>query len=90
MKNRNKKKVFIIYLIICFFLLNFILGNNLLRKNKIIKVCLCTSGKKENLYVKEFVEHYKKYGVNKIYIYDNNDLNDEHFDDVISDYIING
>ena len=90
MKNRNKKKVFIIYLIICFFLLNFILGNNLLRKNKIIKVCLCTSGKKENLYVKEFVEHYKKYGVDKIYIYDNNDLNDEHFDDVISDYIING
>jgi len=49
-----------------------------------MKVCLCTSGKKENLYAKEFVEHYKKYGVDKIFIYDNNDLNSEYFEESIS------
>ena len=48
---------------------------------------LCTTGKKENLYIKEFIEHYKKYGVDKIIIYDNNEKNDEYFDEVISEYI---
>ncbi len=91
MKSQFKKKVFIKYLIISFFLLDFIvLGSNLFEKKPMIKVCLCTSGKQENLYVKEFVEHYKKYGVDKIFIYDNNDLNGEFFEDVISNYILNG
>ena len=30
--------------------------------------------------MKEFIEHYKKYGIDKIYLYDNNDLNGENFD----------
>ena len=34
-----------------------------------IKVCLCVIGKKENLYVKEFIENYKNIGYNHIYIY---------------------
>ena len=53
------------------------------------KVCLCTLGKEENKYAREFVEHYKKYGIDKIIIYDNNDLNGEKFETVLSDYIRN-
>ena len=52
-----------------------------------LKVCLCTIGKLENLYVREYVSHYIKYGVDKIFIYDNNDLNGERFENVINDYI---
>ena len=37
-------------------------------KLKNTKICLCTNGKKENLYVREFVEHYIKYGVDKIFV----------------------
>ena len=39
--------------------------------------------------MREYVEHYIKYGVDKIFIYDNNDLNGEFFETVISDYIKN-
>ena len=53
------------------------------------KVCLCTLGKKENKYAREFIEHYKKYGIDKIIVYDNNDLNDEKFESILSDYIRN-
>jgi hypothetical protein len=53
-----------------------------------IKVCICTIGKLENLYIREFVEYYNKLGVDKIYIYDNNEINGEHFETVLFDYII--
>ena len=55
--------------------------------NETICVCVCTIGKMENRYIREFVEHYKKYGIYKIFLYDNNDLDGEKFEDVISDYI---
>ena len=35
------------------------------------------------------MEHYKKYGVDKIFLYDNNDIDGERFDNVIQDYIKN-
>jgi len=54
------------------------------------RVCLCTLGKEENKYIREFVEHYKNYGVDKIYLYDNNDINGEHFEEVINDFILDG
>ena len=54
-----------------------------------LKICVCTLGKDENRYIKEFVEHYKNYGIDKIYLYDNNDIDGERFDDVISEYINN-
>lgn len=57
--------------------------------NSIINVCLCTIGKKENKYALEFVEHYRRLGVDKIIIYDNNDVHGESFENVLSYYIKN-
>ena len=44
-------------------------------------------GKNENKYSLEFVEYYKKIGVDKIIIYDNNDINGETFESVVFKYI---
>ena len=55
-----------------------------------IKVCLCTPCKKENRYIKEFVEFYKDWGVDKIFLYDNNEKDGEKMDEVLHDYIKNG
>ena len=65
------------------FISNYILHN----AYKYIKACLCVIGKNENLYVKEFVTYYKNLGYNHIYIYDNNDVNGERFEDVLDDEI---
>ena len=54
------------------------------------KVCLCGIGKLENNYVREWVEHHKKLGFNKIFLYDNNDVDGERFEDVIGDYVKSG
>ena len=59
-------------------------------KLKEIKVCLCTVGKLENLYVREYVSHYINLRTDKIFIYDNNNVNGERFEDVIKDYIEKG
>lgn len=55
-----------------------------------MKVALCCVGKLENDYALEFVEHYKNLGFDKIFIYDNNDLDGEDFNDVIGDYVNDG
>ena len=52
-------------------------------KNKNIKVALCTMGKQENLYVKEFINYYIKLGIDNIFIYDDNDINTEKISDKI-------
>ena len=54
------------------------------------KICLCVIAKNENLYAKEYVDYYMKIGYDNIFLYDNNDINGEHFEDVINDYIKNG
>ena len=51
-------------------------------------ICVCVTGKYENLYAKEFVEYYKKIGFDKIIIFDNNNLNEEKFEDVLKEYKI--
>ena len=59
---------------------------NVYKYKKIIntkKVCLCVIGKNENLYIQEFINYYNKLGYNHIFLYDNNDINDERFYDVI-------
>lgn len=54
---------------------------------KQIKVALCSIAKNENLYIREWIEYYKNLGIYKIFIYDNNDIEGEHFEDIINDYI---
>ena len=80
MLNKINKLVLIIVLL---FIYQYFLNYNM-------KICLCVIAKNENLYVREFVEHYKKIGYDNIFIYDNNDLNGEHFEEVINDYIESG
>lgn len=54
------------------------------------KVAVCAIGRMENRYAKEFVNHYKKLGVDKIFIYDNNRGDEEHFEDVLGSHIKSG
>ena len=53
-------------------------------------VGICSIGRKENLYAKEFVDYYIKLGIKKIIIYDDNEINGEKFEDVLKEYIIKG
>ena len=46
-----------------------------------MKVCVCCIGRRENRYINEFIEHYLTIGVDKIFIYDNNHGEEEHFED---------
>ena len=43
--------------------------------------------RKANFILIYLIEHFKSYGVDKIFIYDYNDINVESFDDVLSDFI---
>ena len=89
--NLNNNYVRILQLIkIIFLILLLSTIYNISNKKFNIQVCVCTCGKKENKYAREFVEHYKRYEVDKIFIYDNNDENDETFIEVLSDYISSG
>jgi len=78
------KSLFFCFIILSYdtYLIFYLFGN--LPK---MRVCLCSPGKKENLYIKEFVEHYKFYKVDKIFLYDNNDIDGEYFEEVINDYV---
>ena len=50
-------------------------------------VVICAIAKNENLYLRDWVEYHKQLGVDRIYLYDNNDINGERFEEVIQDYI---
>ena len=54
------------------------------------KVLLCGIGKLENNYIREWVEHHRALGFDNIVLYDNNDVDGERFEEVISDYIESG
>ena len=76
-------------LIIIFFIL--LISSVIIKKPKIIpKVCLCAVGRQENRYAKEYVEHYKNLGYNHIFIYDNNNKDEEKFSDVLQEEINEG
>ena len=77
-------KFFILLLFLYIYLLFFNLNKKQIYK---MKVCICTIGKLENLYIREYLDYYKKLGVDEIYVYDNNEINDESFETVIFDYI---
>ena len=54
------------------------------------KLVLCTIGRMENEYAREFIEYYIKIGFDQIIIIDNNYDKEEHFEDVLADYISDG
>ena len=58
--------------------------------NNKTKVCLCCIGKGENLYISDYVNHYKNLGYNHIYLYDNNNIDGERFESIIQDRINSG
>lgn len=84
---KYKKKIFFFILIIA---LIIIISIRFSIESNIIKVCLCVVAKLENNYIREYIEHYKKYGIDKIFLYDNNDINEERFDEIIKDFIETG
>ena len=49
-----------------------------------IKVAICAIAKQENLYIEEFIEYYRQLGVNKIILYDNNDIDGENFNKLLN------
>ena len=53
-------------------------------------VAVCAIGRLENRYVREWIDHYKHLGVDKIYIYDNNHEGEERFADVLQAEIADG
>ena len=55
-----------------------------------MKVALCCIVKNENKYLIEYIEHYKKLGICHFYVYDNNDVDGEHPEEVLQEYIDNG
>ena len=61
-----------------------------LAKNKVKNVCLCSPAKGENKYIREFVSYYINFGVDKIFIYDNNNIDGEKIEDIVLDYINSG
>ena len=69
-----------------FIFLNYIILISKLKK-KSIKICICTVGKNENRYIKEYIDYYKNYGIDKIFLYDNNNINGEKFQDIIDRYV---
>ena len=74
MKNisRNKKASFIrikkeiILLSIIIYISTFMNTSKFYYEKNSIKIALCTMGKKENLYIKEFVDYYIKLGIDHI------------------------
>ena len=92
----NYLKIFsfskLILFVLYFLCLNYCNKYQLIKiqRSNNLKVCVCTLGKNENRYIREFVELYHNYSVDKIYLYDNNDIDGERFDDVIGEYINNG
>jgi len=55
-----------------------------------LNVALVAIGRRENLYAREFVEHYKNLGFANVIIMDNNYDGEEHFEDILQDYIDQG
>ena len=77
---RKKKIIIIIFIILISLFFN---ASKFCEEKENIKVALCTMGKKENLYIKEFIQYYIKLGIDHIFIYDNNDLDTEKFSEII-------
>ena len=51
--------------------------------------CICTIGKRENLYAKQFIDYYISIGFDKFILGDNNSPNTERLSDTLQEYINN-
>ena len=54
-----------------------------------MEIVVCAMAKNEHKYINEWVEHYINLGVDKIYIYDNDDLDKPYIRDFISSKFLN-
>ena len=54
-----------------------------------MEVVVCAMAKNEHLYINEWVEHYINLGVDKIYIYDNDDIDKPYIGNFISSKFLN-
>jgi len=54
-----------------------------------MEIAICCIAKNENKYLLEWVNYHLNLGVTHIFIYDNNELDGDHIEDVLSDYITN-
>ena len=94
MKKNYKKKIFFeLKLFFKLIAINFLFIINIIiikinLPNK-LKVLLCTIGKEENKYIKEFINHYRNLKIKKIILYDNNDINGEKFNKILNNEIAN-
>ena len=52
--------------------------------------CIIAGGKYENLYLREFIDYYVNFGIEKFYLGDDDPEDIENFSDVIGDYIEKG
>ena len=93
-KSNNIYYKIIIILMTFFFFINISKNNKKFNKYKNNSSsyisCFITMVKLENKYVREVVEHYKKLGLDKFYIADDNTLNSEKVSNVLQDYINEG
>lgn len=93
--SKIKKNTFIIkQLLFLFIKLVFIFKlitkiNRVIRLKPKSKILLCTIAKKENLYIKEFIDYYHSLKVDKIILYDNNEVKEENFFDILKNEIEN-
>ena len=85
-KGNQYFKIIIIFIFIFFYTAILLIQHN---KN-ILNVCLCAIGKGEKLYVKEYINYYEKLGYNHIFLYDNNDINGEVYEEIIKDELKKG
>lgn len=60
------------------------------RMRGIKKVAICAIGRNENRYAVEWVEHYKKIGVSKIFVYDNYFEGETPLAETLKDYVKQG
>ena len=85
---KNEYNKVILNFIFFYILFNFSRKNTQINgqsKKREIKVALCTMGRKENLYAKEFIEYYIKLGIDHMFIYDDNPPLTEKIQDVIDE-----
>ena len=74
-KSRIIVKLIFLFLIISYFPNMTIYNNDCDKKD--IKIALCTMGRTENLYVKEFIEYYIKLGIDHLFIFNDNEPYEE-------------